>query len=58
MLTMMMIMIGALLPPLSHQLGHHQNTQMHRWLVINKLLDNMKSILFVMGVYLKLMQLL
>ena len=50
MLTMMMIMIGALLPPLSHQLGHHQNTQMHRWLVINKLLDNMKSILFVMGV--------
>ena len=53
---MMMIMIGALLPPLSHQLGHHQNTQMHRWLVINKLLGNMKSILFDLEVYLKQIQ--
>ena len=43
---MMMIMIGALLmPPLFHdEQSHHQNTQMHRFLVINKLLDNMKSI--------------
>ena len=37
--------------PLFHdEQSHHQNTQMHRFLVINKLLDNMKSIWNIMTI--------